>query len=306
MRRSSFDEYERDGYRVQRYRPRIEGLFARIERWTCLDTREEHWRSISRDNIVTVYGLDEDSRIANPEDPTQVFSWLICRSFDDRGNVILYEYAAENDRGVDVSKPNECHRIRTANRYPKRILYGNRRPLFLDPANASFRSSHLEPIDSDAAQWMFEVVFDYGEGHYQEEERDADGRIISSASAEAGPDWPLRRDPFSSYRSGFEIRTYRLCRRVLMFHRFPDELGSASALVRSTAFEYKRKNDWIFPRACTAVRPSPPQRRILPDAIDASSRLFLFLKPTRRTRQREISCRRSRSEKPREPALRHR
>ena len=32
-----FDEFERDGYRVKRYRPRIEGLFARIERWTRLD-----------------------------------------------------------------------------------------------------------------------------------------------------------------------------------------------------------------------------------------------------------------------------
>jgi len=26
----------RDGYRIQRYRPRVEGLFARIERWTSL------------------------------------------------------------------------------------------------------------------------------------------------------------------------------------------------------------------------------------------------------------------------------
>ena len=29
-----FDALERDGYHVKRYRPRIEGLFARIERWT--------------------------------------------------------------------------------------------------------------------------------------------------------------------------------------------------------------------------------------------------------------------------------
>ncbi|MFM9104977.1 MAG: SpvB/TcaC N-terminal domain-containing protein, partial [Cyanobium sp.] len=55
-----------DGYRVRRYRPRIEGLFARIERWqwipTATDPRPEaepradvHWRSISRDNILTIY-----------------------------------------------------------------------------------------------------------------------------------------------------------------------------------------------------------------------------------------------------------
>src|SRR5215475_2650800 len=33
-------------YRIRRYRPRIEGLFARIERWTNLKTGETHWRSI--------------------------------------------------------------------------------------------------------------------------------------------------------------------------------------------------------------------------------------------------------------------
>ena len=29
--------------------------------------------------------------------------------------------------------------------------------------------------------------------------------------------WSCRNDPFSSYRSGFEVRTYRLCQRFLMF-----------------------------------------------------------------------------------------
>ncbi|MEO8157223.1 MAG: toxin TcdB middle/N-terminal domain-containing protein [Betaproteobacteria bacterium] len=46
----------------------------------------------------------------------------------------------------------------------------------------------------------------------------------------------MRQDPFSSYRAGFEVRTYRLCRRVLMFHHFADELGVADYLVRATHF----------------------------------------------------------------------
>ncbi len=37
-----------DTYRIKRYRPRIEGLFARIERWTNTKSNETHWRSISR------------------------------------------------------------------------------------------------------------------------------------------------------------------------------------------------------------------------------------------------------------------
>jgi RHS repeat-associated protein len=236
-----YDEFERDGYRVKRYRPRIEGLFARIERWTCLQTGEAHWRSLSKDNVLTVYGLDAESRIADPVNPGHVFSWLICRSYDDSGNAILYNYAAENDRAADLAKPNERSRIRTANRYPKRIRYGNRLPLLLDPEKPSFRRSHIEPHDLDGAQWMFEVVFDYDERHYREEESDEEGRVLAHGTETPQADWRVRLDPFSSYRSGFEIRTYRLCRRVLMFHHFPEELGTESCLVRSTAFQYREK-----------------------------------------------------------------
>ena len=46
-------------YSVQRYRPHIEGLFARIERWSnTKNPADVHWRSISKDNILTVYGKD--------------------------------------------------------------------------------------------------------------------------------------------------------------------------------------------------------------------------------------------------------
>jgi hypothetical protein len=49
------------------YRPRIEGLFARIERWSKIGSPGDvHWRSISRDNILTLYGYDANSRIADP------------------------------------------------------------------------------------------------------------------------------------------------------------------------------------------------------------------------------------------------
>ena len=51
---------------VRRYRPRIDGLFARIERWTDLTTAETHWRSITRDNVTTLYGTTPESRIADP------------------------------------------------------------------------------------------------------------------------------------------------------------------------------------------------------------------------------------------------
>lgn len=71
------------GYFVRAFRPRIEGTFSRIESWTCIADGDTHWRTISRDNILTVYGETVASRIADPEDTQRIFEWLICRSYDD-------------------------------------------------------------------------------------------------------------------------------------------------------------------------------------------------------------------------------
>lgn len=237
-----FDEEERDGYVVRRFRPRIEGLFARIERWTRKIDGDIHWRSISKDNILTVYGRDEQSRISDPADKSRVFSWLICESYDDKGNAIVYEYAAENDKEIDLSQANERNRTRTANRYLKRIRYGNRKPLLLDTSKSGFRKPHTEQTDFSSAGWMFEVVFDYDEDHYRllpfDSARSVDEQHqYTLASATTAGTWSSRPDPFSVYRAGFEVRTYRRCQRVMMFHCFP-ELGSEPCLVRSTEFNY--------------------------------------------------------------------
>jgi hypothetical protein len=160
-----------DSYRVRRYRPRIEGLFARIERWTNTANGETHWRSISKDNILTIYGKDINSRIFDPEDldpnhPNRIFTWLICETRDDKGNGVLYEYKPEDGAGVDLAQANERNRgyrddpRRAVNRYLKRIVYGNRVSL-LD--NAGQRPRSLTAAQIQNAGWMFEVVFDYGE-----------------------------------------------------------------------------------------------------------------------------------------------
>src|SRR4051794_24939816 len=64
------DQATAPGFTIHRYRPRIEGLFARIERWTEVATGEIHWRSISRDNVTTLYGKDNASRVFDPADPS--------------------------------------------------------------------------------------------------------------------------------------------------------------------------------------------------------------------------------------------
>ena len=216
------------GYTIHRYRPRVDGQFSRIERWTDAGG-DVHWRSITRDNVTTVYGKTMESRIADPADPRRVFSWLICERHDDKGNAIVYEYAAEDRARVDRSLASERNRQHVTNRYLKRILYGN-------------RTSRLVQPDLAGTEWLFELVFDYDERHCDELPLDpaidtaAEHRRVRATATPVDP-WAVRPDPFSSHRAGFEVRTYRRCRRVLMFHRFA-ELGEEACLVRSTEFEY--------------------------------------------------------------------
>lgn len=249
-------EDEIGGYRVRRYRPRIEGLFARIERWTLIaDTTDVHWRSISKDNILTIYGKDSNSRIVDPENPARIFNWLICETRDDKGNGILYIYKAEDETNVQLNLASERNRgglngqNRTANRYLKQILYGNRTTL-LDGAGR--RPHFLSEAQRSDAHWLFEVVFDYDEDHYRElpwepslAATEQHHRAQASQSPPQDDTWSIRPDPFSTYRAGFEVRTYRRCHRVLMFHHFGElttQTGGAPYLVSATEFHYNDLN----------------------------------------------------------------
>jgi hypothetical protein len=203
-------------YTVERYRPRSEGLFARIERWTNQDDPQDtFWRSLSKDNITTWYGKDENSRIADPQDRSRIFSWSICESYDDKGNVVIYHYKAEDSTQVELAQAHESNRTpesRSANRYLKRIRFGNRVPYFpnlLELETKPWPSPPGAAAADGSADWLFEVVFDYGEHNLDSPKPNDPGQ------------WKYRPDPFSSYRAGFEVRTYRLCQRVLMFHQVP-------------------------------------------------------------------------------------
>lgn len=215
-------------YEIKQYRPRIEGLFARIELWkNSTDLTDTFWRSISKDNITTWYGKSSESRITDPNNTSHIYSWLICESYDDKGNVIVYEYKDEDAAGINMTQVNEKNRMRDANRHLKRIRYGNNQP-YLPVLDAG----SPWPMPPGIGNWFFEVILDYGE-HDNDAPTPDDGGI-----------WPVRNDPFSSYRSGFEVRTYRLCQRILMFHHFPEEAEiGANCLVRSTDFTYNYENN---------------------------------------------------------------
>ena len=203
----------RDGHVIHRFRPRVEGGFARIERWTSQATGEVHWRTISPSNVTSLFGKTTDTRIFDPQYPERIFSWLLEESHDDRGNIITYEWAQENLADVDPHAPAERSRLADQliqpQRYLSRIRYGNAVPFV-------------------KGGWLFELAFDYGgHGTWHGEQLEV--------SPDAARPWPARLDIFSSCRAGFEIRTRRLCRRVLMFHHFA-ELGPDPYLVASTDF----------------------------------------------------------------------
>ena len=236
------DSISAPGYVIERYRPRIEGLFSRIERWTKVgNAGDVHWRSVTKDNLLTIYGSDAESRIADPKDARRIFSWLIRETRDDKGNGVLYRYRQEDGEGADLTLTHERNRgplndvRRTANRYLKRICYGNRASLLV----GGKRTQMWPNIDPD---WMFEVVFDYGD-------HDPNVPAPKDDEAQVAPGkpkypWKFRADPFSSYRAGFEVRTARLCQRVLMFHHFPGEPQvGRDCLVRSTDFTWSDEVD---------------------------------------------------------------
>jgi hypothetical protein len=200
-------EEVRSGFRIRRYRPRIEGSFALIERWIGVD--DSHWRIITQDNITSIFGSAPDSRVAQASSTeTRIYAWLIEETFDDRGNRARYEYKREDDAGVQDG-PDQG-RSAGAQLYLKRVRYGNRTPDVTDPAS-----------------FMFDLIFDYGEH--------AEPPLVVESAA-----WSLRLDPFSTFRPGFELRTRRLCRRVLMFHHFPEQFGEKAMLTRSLSLAYSK------------------------------------------------------------------
>jgi len=195
-------------YRVALYRTREAGAPTRYECWQRLSDGDQHWRTVDTSNTVTVLGTSGATRIMDPANPADVFAWLIESSVNDRGDSVLYGYKAEDAVGIPPL-PSNAGRDDRAERYIERIRYG--------------------AYESDGATaYAFEIVFDYGEHDLSPGNPDP--------YVPARP-WPARPDPFSSYRSGFEIRTNRLCHGVMVFHNVP-ELGSKPCLAGVNQLDY--------------------------------------------------------------------
>ncbi|KAI0454545.1 65kDa B protein-domain-containing protein [Xylaria acuta] len=212
---------------VSIYRPRVDTGSVRIERWVSkADPTDVHWRTLSSDNGTSIYGDSNSSRIVDTSGgKIRIFSWMLSRSYDACGNAIEYTYKKEDAKGlVDASgfvpawERNRPQEARCRQKYIKRVKYGNRAP------NRDLTTWEASTWPQD---WMFELVFDYGE-------HDKDSPSIVESQ-----DWSVRQDAFSQSHAGFEVRTYRLCRRVLMFHHFLKQTGKPENLVFSTSLKYQ-------------------------------------------------------------------
>ncbi|KAF5629910.1 insecticidal toxin complex [Fusarium tjaetaba] len=224
---------------VRQYQPRVVSQPMRIERWSKLASPWDiHWRTITSDNVTSVFGRDQDSRISNEAtDRPCIFAWLITDMYDTWGNAVQFSYKQEDESGLfedgmPLWEMNRSSDVRRRQKYIKSIRYGNTTPC-----------RQLQDWDTFVrpSEWMFVVVFDYGE-HAQ------DVPLTTAVQ-----NWKTRKDPFTSCSSGFEIRNYRLCRRILMFHHFPDEIGVEDALTSSLMLEYDETPHGSFLSSCTAL-----------------------------------------------------
>jgi RHS repeat-associated protein len=94
---------------LKRYRPRTEGLFARIEHHH--DANNNFWQVWSKDGLISFYGTprppeagsdwQDPSVVADPNKRDKIFDWKLSATIDPFGNRIEYEY--ERNAGEEGS-----------------------------------------------------------------------------------------------------------------------------------------------------------------------------------------------------------
>ncbi|MEJ1928684.1 SpvB/TcaC N-terminal domain-containing protein, partial [Nostoc sp. NIES-2111] len=221
-----------DGFKVRTYRPRTEGLYARIQRFDQ-NERPVFWRTISKDNVTSYF----KDTVQYGADDKRIFSWLLSYSYDDKGNAIEYAYLKDAPATQDRSSLSDAGRdilAYTSQPALHRVYYGNRHP---------YSGDGSRPSEATDSSWLFELAFDFGENE-------------DALGLEAGTPWTMRPDAFSNYRAGFELRTWQLCRRVLLYHHFTDTNQSGhtnyEGVVKALCFEYDRRPEGT---RLTAVQP---------------------------------------------------
>ena len=223
-------------HRVVRYWPHIESDFALRECWQR-QTREADpavfWLIHGADGSLHLYGKTEATRVADPEAPGHIATWLLCESMNARGEHICFEYKADNQ------DPDPLHDYRSQ-RYLRRVCYGN----FTASSNLySWTTDNPTELD-----WHFHLLFDYGE-------RSTSLTDIPAYDGAPLKPWTVRPDSFSTHGQGFELGTRRLCQQALLFHHFPEQSTDQPKLVRRLLLEYHQPQNiaqWAYSQISAA------------------------------------------------------
>ncbi|MGX5056536.1 SpvB/TcaC N-terminal domain-containing protein [Enterobacter asburiae] len=195
-------------YTVTRYLSRVEGAFHRIEYWVSEEDEAGFWLIHSASGELHCLGKAAQARLANPKQADHVAEWWIQESLSPLGHQICYQYRPD------------CLAVAL-----DKVCYGN--------VVATDQLLAWNNTPADKVQWLFTLVFDYGE-------RGIDFYKAPPYAVPAGQKALPRQDLPVFYEYGFAQETHLLCRQVLMFHTFK-ELGDHPALITRLLPEYDEK-----------------------------------------------------------------
>lgn len=110
---------------VVRYRPRTEGLFARIE--FHRDQQNSFWTIRGKDGLVHTYGHadslgNDPAVVCDPGEPEHVFAWKLTETRDPFGNRIRYHYERDADANAGQLYLSRIEYVNVPDPDPNRFL----------------------------------------------------------------------------------------------------------------------------------------------------------------------------------------
>ncbi|EQA1699131.1 SpvB/TcaC N-terminal domain-containing protein [Enterobacter bugandensis] len=174
-------------YTVTCYQEQVASSFSRYEHWSekSDNERNDFWVVRSPDGNIHLLGKNKTACLSDPLDKKRIARWYLEETLSPLGETIFYQYRKEDGINCDETEL-AAHPSEGAAVYPYRIYYGN-----CTDVNSLVSFSNLKP------KWLFRIDFDYI----------TDNNI-----------WSVRKDCFSDFRYGFNVRTRRLCRQIILLH----------------------------------------------------------------------------------------
>lgn len=190
------------------------GRDQRIEHWRdqADTTSPGFWLHYHADGSITLYGWSASARLSDPAQPSSVAGWYAEETVGASGEHVVYTWSSEDQQGC--SPEEKAAHSQVANVYPEAVYAMNitASQALLIPAGA------FKPED-----FISLMLFDYGQ-------RGADISVVPPFEPLDDAAWTMRADPTSFWRWGFNVRTRRLCRDVLLWQRARFMAGEADLM----------------------------------------------------------------------------